>query len=216
MYKHQEENDNVMPVASECVLCNAVMDKGRNIENIRIIESSNYIMMPGLGDFLGGYSLIVSKNHIHSSAYLEKQQVDELEKFLKICEEFLFEYLGKNVISAEHGSVLSSEKGPACVNHLHFHLFPVDIRKEDVLGFFNSFDRIKSLGDTRKFSQNDIPYILLKFPDGEIIIRDAINIQKQFVRTIISKLTGKEDEWNWVIHENLSNIRTFLKSIQRE
>jgi len=204
-----------MSIESECVLCNAINDIESNIENTKILESNNYVMMPGLGDFIGGYSLIVSKNHIHSSAYIEDDELHrELDKFLNLCETFLFRNLGKSVISAEHGSVLFSvNKGPACVNHLHIHLFPADINKENVLVLLGNYKTIKSLSDLRQFYEKNAPYVLLKFPDGEIVVKDAVNIKKQFARTVISKLIGKEDEWNWVIHENLSNIKKFLKLI---
>jgi hypothetical protein len=136
----------------------------------------------------------------------------ELEGFLVSSKGWMKSMLNKDIIIAEHGAIITKEiSNPACVYHLHMHLFPIENNWNELLAQFRSCREINSLMDITWFAKEGKPYIFLWFPDGTMLIQDATNMPKQFIRRVVANMVGKECEWDWVEHPNMDNIEKYLR-----
>lgn len=66
-------------------------------------ENDHFIVIPALGDFVGGYLLIVSKRHLYNMNELSDMEKDEYFYLIRKYREMFMNINGKYPIIFEHG-----------------------------------------------------------------------------------------------------------------
>src|SRR5689334_22834020 len=109
----------------------------RSTSSSRIVyESERFIAIAGLGHFIDGYILLLTKEHFHSMAHLPPSYYEELETIYHYIV-FILSKLYTRPIIFEHGPMpqkktLVCEGGGACMDHAHLHFFPLSTLTQDI------------------------------------------------------------------------------------
>lgn len=193
-----------IPSKKHCGYCNYLNGKDTNYPNRTVYESSNFFVMPTLGEFVCGYLLIIPKQHVMSNAELELSIEKE---FLSVLEDIVYilnlTYNTSHVLVWENGTGNSGiGKAKDSVVHAHTHIAPsnLDANQIQIISGF-SFKEI-STTDISLYGKHS--YLLIKGEDDDNwIINDDENlyIPRQYIRQLLAEeysISG--EQWNWRIY----------------
>jgi diadenosine tetraphosphate (Ap4A) HIT family hydrolase len=140
-----------------------------SIEKVDTIlhETKNFVVTPTVGSLVEGWLLIISKSHFVSGGQLEESYFKELQDLINLVRQRL-ENLQKQLFVFEHGPCSLLQTTGCGIDHLHFHIVPLD---------FNLFVKAKeyspfswstaNLLSTKKFFLKGLPYLYLECPSGK-------------------------------------------------
>ncbi len=108
-------------LCSNCKTITGFEESGKG----RIIASYAYWrLIPTMGCFTKGYTLVVNAMHRESLYYCSGDEIIELCSFLRLIKRKYKEAYNTGVFMFEHGTVNKNKMSPASVNHVHLHVFP--------------------------------------------------------------------------------------------
>ena len=212
------------PTIADCEYCNYIKHNfyDKIINNYRITyKSENFFVMPGLGQFLNGYFLIIPFKHIMSTAELETPEL--LSELLQVIEDIKYilklTYGTDDFLVWENGTGNGGYgKAKDSIVHAHVHLIPSSLSPQAIQsasGF--SFKEISS-NELMDFGERS--YLLLKGTDSWFINEDPeLYIPRQYVRQLLADEHHLEGNvWNWreymftdKIIETMKDVNTALK-----
>lgn len=178
--------------------------------------------MPGLGQFLNGYFLIIPFKHIMSSAELETPEL--LSELLQVIEDIKYilkiTYGTNNILVWENGTGNGGYgKAKDSIVHAHIHLVPSSLSPQaikKISGF--SFKKITS-NELMDFGERS--YLLLKGDNSWFINDDPeLYIPRQYIRQLLAdEHQLKDGVWNWreymftdKIIETMRDVNNALKA----
>lgn len=205
-HKSNSSGLNGTPTPKDCAYCRYL--QGRKSKNERTVyQSSNFFVIPTIGQFKTLYLLIIPFKHDTSFAELTPSS-PLLEEFQTVVEdlEYILQLVNPNnssILVWENGSGKGGKgKAKDSVVHAHVHVAPSDLTSEDIedlSGF--SFTQI-NLSDLPKYK--DESYLLVRTPDPNtwLINNDtSLYIPRQLVRQYLAEEIGiSDDSWNWRTH----------------
>src|SRR5215472_3627304 len=177
----------------DCLFC-SIQDVSNpsNPEDEIIDESENFYAKAALGHFVFGYTLIISKEHFHSFAYLPEHLFPELHAFRDRVIDNLHNLCQDPITMMEHGAINRCHRGGACIDHAHLHLMPLaadlypTLSKRFVLG------ELKSISELRRFKDTQIPYLYYQregFTGHGVKL--AQDVPSQLLRRIACQVLGQ-------------------------
>ena len=213
------------PTIADCTYCNYIKNHfyDSKISNYRITyKSKNFFVMPGLGQFLNGYFLIIPFKHIMSSAELETPEL--LSELLQVIEDIKYilkiTYGTNNILVWENGTGNGGYgKAKDSIVHAHIHLVPSSLSPQAIQktsGF--SFKEITS-NEIMDFGERS--YLLLKGDNSWFINDDPeLYIPRQYIRQLLAdEHQLKDGVWNWreymftdKIIETMRDVNNALKT----
>lgn len=201
----------------ECTLCKIVSKKvdEREIYNTLLYQSKNFQCVPGLGAFIEGYSLIISKSHVLNTGCFSLKIIKELEDFIQTVMIALKEVYKKNLIVFEHGPINNKMHAGSCIDHHHIHIFPIEMPKAPpiMVKNFVTHSSIYSMNSLRHFNKEGIPYIYFMSSTGDQYVFETPILPRQYVRQVLAKEIGKSQDWDWREKPFIENISSFVKII---
>lgn len=90
-----------------------------------LYESGGFIVVPGAGALVPGYTLIIPRQHILSIGYLPHHLDDEFRSILQGVTTWLATEFDAEPHIFEHGAKNFREKGGACADHAHTQVVPL-------------------------------------------------------------------------------------------
>lgn len=206
-----------------CGLCQVVNkpEQGRKIQDTLLDQTDHFVWVPGLGSFVEGYSLIVSKNHVLNTGCFDIETIDELERLIDRIRKTLRKLYKKGSIVFEHGPMGSRDHAGSCIEHHHIHILPADLSYVPKVLSNNFVNRgpIDSMKGLIKFNQNHIPYIYYSPVSGEHDVFEVQILPRQYLRQVIAAECGHPQDWDWREKPFIENIKAFLikmKKLRRE
>lgn len=187
-----------------CTFCN--LDRSLTI-NTMIEETKNFCVLPGVGSFVEGYLLIVSKRHILAMAELNKKEKQEYLEIIKKYRNVFFEKYQQYPIIFEHGSPIREEHGANSIAHAHTHIMNHHYKEEEDLIRDLKFVPMEKLEIDKKKN-----YIFYLSPTGIPYITYNFGKMKQVMRFYIAKDLKMEDKYNWRQYPFMDNL---IKTIER-
>jgi len=192
------------------------------VKNEIIFESLNFIFCLDIGPIVNGYSLIISKKHIPSFAYLSIEEIHELIQLKHIIHKILTKLFGKPIFF-EHGAASLYENAGCCIEHAHLHAIPT--YKDLSYIFFADYDFELLKSYEKLVDYRTKGYLFYENHIGTKYCYQASNIPSQYVRKIISLEISKRP-WNWcdyvnfpsryntkkIIYESLNIITKLIKN----
>ena len=97
--------------------------------DVMLMETEAFEWLPGLGAFVEGYSLIVSKQHVSNTGCLDDTSIVKLEQFATEVKRILRVIYAVGTIVFEHGSLGVRRKAGSCIEHHHLHILPFNLPK---------------------------------------------------------------------------------------
>jgi non-canonical purine NTP pyrophosphatase (RdgB/HAM1 family) len=182
------------------------------IKNRILYEDNDFIVLIPLGQFVEGGLLLLTKEHIHSFAHLDKEKYALLNNLVERIKSVIHEVFGVVPIIFEHSSSINRSKGKCCVDHAHFNIFPVDI---DITEYIT--DRISSLivdiNELSKLKFYDNGYLYVDSVKNGKLIFDGKNVPTQLIRQHLTHRLGCQDRWHWKDYLGIEEIKQTLSKL---
>ena len=167
--------------------------KATNLFNRLVAHTKNFFAISGVGAFIPGYLLVMTKELTPSFGMVKKEDINEMNWFIKILSSSLVKKYKKNVVKFEHGMC-------ACVGGLdraHLHIIPISkkISSKDI--------------------KNAINKTLIKRKVGiKSITFKGTKLQNQYDINKIMEIVNKKNykiEGKQLLYEDLINTDDFKK-----
>jgi len=183
----------------DCLFCSIQeISNPSNPEDEIIDESDNFYAKAALGHFVFGYTLIISKEHFLSYAYLPEHLFPELEGFRDNVLDKLHNICQHPITILEHGAINRCQRGGACIDHAHLHLMPLAADLYPTLSERFSFSELPSISEMRRFQDAQIPYLYYQREGlrghGAQLLQD---VPSQLLRRIACQALGEPELWDW-------------------
>jgi diadenosine tetraphosphate (Ap4A) HIT family hydrolase len=178
----------------------------------QLAETSNFVVIAGLGALSEGYILIVSKAHYRSMGYLGKVEFfDELSSLMVEARYVCQDIYGSTFVFFEHGTHSESKRAGGCVDHSHIHGCPLACHQLQSIRdrLARDFDevRFQRLEFLESVIRSGSPYLLLDVgDDSKFLYRVPDNLPSQYLRRIWASEIGRPDEWDWAVFPGKENI----------
>ena len=144
----------------DCLFCSIQeISNPPNPEDEIIDESENFYAKAALGHFVFGYTLIISKEHFPSFAFVPEHLFPELEAFRDNVLDKLHNICHHPITILEHGAMNRCQRGGSCIDHAHLHLMPLAADLYPILSERFSFGELGSMSEVRRFKDAQIPYL---------------------------------------------------------
>jgi diadenosine tetraphosphate (Ap4A) HIT family hydrolase len=183
----------------DCLFCSIPeMSNPANPEDELIDESENFYAKAALGHFVFGYTLIISKEHFPSFAYVPEHLFPELEAFRDSVLEKLHDLCQHPIAMMEHGALNRCQRGGSCIDHAHLHLMPLAADLYPVLSERFSFGELESISGVQRFKDAQVPYLYYqregRRSHGVGLSQD---VPSQMLRKIACQSLGTPELWDW-------------------
>ena len=183
----------------DCLFCSIrEMSSPPNPEDEIIDESENFYAKAALGHFVFGYTLIISKEHFLSFAYLPEHLFPELEAFRDNVLDKLHNICQHPITILEHGAINRCQRGGSCIDHAHLHLMPLAPDLYPILSKRFSFSELGSIRELRRFNDAQISYLYYQsegLPSRAVQLSQ--DVPSQMLRQIACQALGEPELWDW-------------------
>jgi diadenosine tetraphosphate (Ap4A) HIT family hydrolase len=201
----------------DCLFCSIQeIANPSNPEDEIIDESENFYAKAALGHFVFGYTLIISKEHCPSFAYVPEHLFPELEAFKDNVLDKLHNICAQPVHIMEHGAISRCQRGGSCIDHAHLHLMPLAADLYPVLRERFSFGELGSVGEVRRFKDAQIPYL---YYQREGLRSHGVGLSQdvpsQLLRRIACQALGTPELWDWRVEPLRDRIQQFTSEYKR-
>lgn len=197
-----------------------------HFENGRVICSDGvWDLMPTVGCFTEGYTLLVTHAHRDSLYHCTKREKDLFQLFTELLKDLYKKAYGTGYFMFEHGVVDPAIQAPNSVNHVHLHFLPLregyagveKLLADDYSFKEYVFDDMTALD--RVIEENQIKaYLLYSFDESYHLVDISVNtLPSQFLRTVTYQIeTGNGDEgWNWRKHSFADNMKITYDTLKQ-
>jgi diadenosine tetraphosphate (Ap4A) HIT family hydrolase len=183
----------------DCLFCSIQeMSDPSNPEDEIIDETENFYAKAALGHFVFGYTLIISKEHFPSFAYVPDHLFPELDAFRNKVLDKLHNICQHPITIMEHGAINRCHRGGACIDHAHLHLIPLAADLYPTLSERFSFGELGSISELRRFKDAQLPYLYYQREGlrghGVELSED---VPSQLLRRIACQALGTPELWDW-------------------
>ena len=149
--------DNEYPGCNDCSLCKVVNEPvdTRGIQDTLLDQTDHFQWIPGLGSFVEGYSLIVSKKHVLNTGCFNVDVINELERFICEIRKTMRALYEMGSVVFEHGTMGSRDYAGSCIEHQHIHILLADFSDVPsvLLNNFVNHGPISSMKDLIELNQ---------------------------------------------------------------
>jgi len=201
----------------DCLFC-SIQDiaSPSNPEDEIIDETEHFYAKAALGHFVFGYTLIISKEHFASFAYVPEQLFPELEAFRNRVLDKLHNICQHPIATMEHGAISRCRRGGACIDHAHLHLIPLATDLYPILSKSFSFGELDSISDLRRFKDIQTPYLYYQREGfrghGVELPQD---VPSQLLRRIACQELGEPELWDWRVKPLRDVLQRFTSEYKR-
>ena len=183
----------------DCLFCSIQeITHPSNPEDEIIDESENFYAKAALGQFVFGYTLIISKEHFPSFAYVPEHLFPELEAFRSNVLDKLHDLCQHPITIMEHGALNRCQRWGACIDHAHLHLMPLAPDLYPILSERFSFAELESVSEVRRFRDAEVPYLYHQREGFRSYgVGLSQDVPSQMLRQIACQALGTPELWDW-------------------
>jgi SAM-dependent methyltransferase/diadenosine tetraphosphate (Ap4A) HIT family hydrolase len=167
-----------------------------SLANEQLYESSHFLVFPGLGHLVEGYTVIVYKDHISSMGYLTESQLKELDR-VKSRISTIFEPEFGSMMFFEHGEAKGGMASGSSIIHAHMHCVPYSSTFVENTIKALPFKDMKSFPFMKEAALMDKSYLLIEYGDKSLGCLIDHGLPSQFLRRQLARSIGEGFHWNW-------------------
>ena len=183
----------------DCLFCSIQeIYSPSNPEDEVIDESESFYAKAALGHFVFGYTLIISKEHFLSFAYLPEQLFPELEAFRDHVLDKLHNICQHPTSIMEHGAINRCQRGGSCIDHAHQHPIPLAADLYPILSEKFPFEELGSISELRRFKDTQTTHLYYQregFRGHGVKLTE--DVPSQLLRRIARQALGTPKLWDW-------------------
>ena len=187
-----------------------------SLENRLIFETKNFFAVCGLGAFIEGYAVIITKDYLNSFAVLNEDELTEFNWITKKINDFYKYKYNKEIAIFEHG-MCSCAGG---LDHAHMHTIPspefneIDLKKiinkilktraagiNKIIFKGNEFDNVHDISTIINFSSD------YKITDGKLLEFNDVDEFKGKIETVKDDIL-KKDQYIYFNFNDKQNFTT--------
>lgn len=200
-----------------CLFCSLPeISNPSNPEDEIIDESENFYAKAALGHFVFGYTLIISKEHFHSFAYLPEQLFPEVEAFRDRVLDKLHNLCQHPISIMEHGALNRCQPGGSCIDHAHLHLIPLAADLFPILSDKFSFDELGGFIEVRRFKEAQTSYLFYQREElRSYAVKLSQEVPSQLLRRIACHALGTPELWDWRASPLRDPLQRFTSEYKR-
>jgi diadenosine tetraphosphate (Ap4A) HIT family hydrolase len=201
-----------------CLFCSIPeMSNPHNPEDEIIDESEHFYAKAALGHFVYGYTLLISKEHLLSFAYLSEHLFSELQVFKDSVLGKLKQISSNPITILEHGAINRPQRAGACIDHAHLHLMPLPVDLYPILLERFRFAKLSSINEVSRFNHAQVSYLYYERQgNGSCGVELTQDVPSQLLRRIACQALGKPDLWDWrkmPLRESLQQFKNEYKRL---
>lgn len=206
-----------------CEICDEFLDGSTNSFRLlvpkeellsrTIKETQNFRALAGLGSIIPGYVLIFSKRHIPNMGQLSIDELNELERIIKVIRLEIEQRFTIKTVVFEHGDGGILNYSGACINHAHIHICPTTIDfQPDASNFISQINEITHLTELLNWGQVEGGYLFYESLEGKKFVYKLQNkLPSQFMRRCWATSLSVPERWDWAIFPYVSNVILTVK-----
>lgn len=200
---------------STCVFCmkfSGAFSLEREWFDTELISSGDFLVAAGLGPFVEGYLMILTRQHYHSMAQLSTPQLLQLTVLKDEVRDVLTKCYRAPVVF-EHGPAFPVSSGGSCIDHAHFQFLPLEIDLLPLLRTRHIMKPIRDLAALVELSAEGKPYLFFENQRGHMYVGEAENVPSQYLRRLIAKELGIPDQWDYALFPNYELIAATIERL---
>jgi len=201
-----------------CRLCDIVNTpvQNRKIQDTLLVQTTHFEWVPGLGAFVEGYSLVLSKQHVLNTGAFDLSVIRELTSLITQISKILKQVYHTDVVVCEHGSMGGSAHAGSCVEHHHLHIFPVNLTyiPQILIDNFINHHYVSSLEDLVQMNREKVPYIYYSTGPGNHEVFEAPILPRQYMRQVLAAELNLGNVWDWREHPFEESITAFIGRVK--
>nr|VFJ47921.1 MAG: Diadenosine tetraphosphate (Ap4A) hydrolase [Candidatus Kentron sp. FM]VFJ48031.1 MAG: Diadenosine tetraphosphate (Ap4A) hydrolase [Candidatus Kentron sp. FM]VFK07686.1 MAG: Diadenosine tetraphosphate (Ap4A) hydrolase [Candidatus Kentron sp. FM] len=186
-----------------CPFCNKFPELerlvGTSINNLFILKTINFLVIPDVAPLVEGHVLIISKNHYPCFGAMPPEHLREAVDIKRKMKQALTAGY-RTPVFFEHGPVSSDGVAGSCVDHAHLHCLPTDKEFSFLIAPNHNRTEITSFTQLAKYTENGLSYLFYESREEDLSIYplDSKNddIPSQHLRYVAAR-TLSISEWNW-------------------
>ena len=202
-------------ITDSCRLCAAI--NGTRVHGVAdkpIIETANFVVIPSIGGFIEGWSMIVPKEHVYdmSSFYGSEEFITLVAAVYSRVEKAY-----GPLIMFEHGASYSGSPTGCGVDHAHFHFVPSPQSLSPALKASGRLWRYCEAKDIASISKakdylfySDTSPITSKLAGHLHIVEEPVS---QFFRRLLAELTNNQDSSDYRAHPFIENAHRTAQTL---
>ncbi|MCL2051472.1 MAG: hypothetical protein FWG91_07085 [Lachnospiraceae bacterium] len=199
-----------------CNFCNIPKNKANlPVADTVLFENQNFYVITSIGCLVKDYLMIVSKRHIVSMCYLNKNEKKDFQCLVNKLKKVLFDIHQFYPIIFEHGGVNHDiNRSACCIMHAHVHIVPHVLTNEKEMIDKLSLMQISSYADLFA-DMYEKPYLFFSNNYGDMYLRDVIDIvPSQIIRKWIAHDIGINEKWDWKEYPFDENIISTVEKMK--
>jgi diadenosine tetraphosphate (Ap4A) HIT family hydrolase len=169
---------------------------GGDPETRILFQSTEFAVLPSLGQVVEGYLLLLPRQHFGAIGDLSPRHMDELATVLYRAGEILKREYGPYIVF-EHGT-RSEGVGGCGIYHAHLHAAPLGGVSDpiELLKQRFPFTELAHLKEISKRSAGLPSYLFYQDSDARLYLFDTGPLPSQYMRKVLADAVG-EHNWNW-------------------
>lgn len=190
-----------------------------------LADDGKWVLIPTVGGFTEGYTLLVAKAHRLSLHHATEEEKNAALQFIESLDNLYRKAYGCSYFMFEHGIVDESVTAPTSVNHVHLHFLPNLPAYETVASLIEENASLTAypVSDLREISpiieEKGIRSYLLFGTHQKYTLVDigSAALPSQYLRAVTYRLaTGKHDDgWNWKTHPEKDIMLSTFKTLEK-
>jgi diadenosine tetraphosphate (Ap4A) HIT family hydrolase len=193
------------PTLIQCDFCNELSGNSENSfdriygghrESRILSRSSQFAVIPSLGQIVEGYLLVLPINHFRALGDLPGPFLQEFAAICERVEKTLKDQYGPYILF-EHGT-RSEGVGGCGIYHAHLHATPLAGVPDpvDVLKMRFPYTELTDLNEIRERSTGLSSYLFCQDSHARLYLFDTGPLPSQYMRKLLADALGNQD-WDW-------------------
>ncbi len=180
-----------------------------------LFRSSQFAVIPSLGQIMEGYLLMVPVNHFKALCDMAEAGVDELAIIAGSVGEILRRFYGPYILF-EHGA-RSEDAGGCGIYHAHLHATPLCGIQDPGNRLKTSFPyvQLSTLAEIRNKGSLLASYLLYQDSAARLYLFDTGALPSQYMRKVLADALHQPN-WNWRTAGREERLLTTIDRLSRE
>jgi diadenosine tetraphosphate (Ap4A) HIT family hydrolase len=189
----------------ECDLCNELNGKDcrfttiyqQHIRSRIIFQTSNFAVIPTIGQIVEGHILILPFKHYTSIGGLPCSEISELENLLNFVKGTILSSYGAQPVFFEHGTACESKESGGCgIYHMHLHTVPLPNGVDLQSSIGVPLREIASLFELQAIISEGKSYLLYIDQANNKFVSENQRLPSQYMRKKLAEVLGSK-YWDW-------------------
>jgi len=196
--RHSPWYASLMGSLVDCAYCTRLLGLARTTQepwDLVLKDLSSFVVAPSKGALVEGWLLVVSKEHLLSSAAMSLTPRADLEAALKAATALVESRFGPATIF-EHGPSQNGSPIGCGIDHMHLHVVPLTFslrRAATSLEPGLGWQPLAGIHDVSTWSEGRRPYLLVQEPGDSVPWVSEAPPIRQFLRRAVASTLGTSE-----------------------